>query len=172
MKNKLLLLCFIFSAAFTYAQNYELSTLRIGPFNLKMDIEEADKIAGKKLKEDKNNYGSMMVNYHGEIIEVYVWESYSSDNGSGRQIGNLATKSKKFRTKSGMGVGSTRTQLIEAYKNFPSYCINYGWTDEGTISKSESYFTLTDNDANTELVFTMLNNVVTEVKVYFIEEGC
>ena len=84
-------------------------------------------------------------------------------------IQHLATKSKKFRTKSGMGVGSTKDELLNAYKNYPNYSVNQSW--EENESKTTSFFRLTDIDARTELSFKLVNNTVVEVTIY-VNEGC
>lgn len=162
-----------FSLVMNAQDNFEITTMRIGPIHLKMKIDEADKIAGKKLKVDNdfnntNNYNQ--INYKGEIISVYVYESLEN-NVLSRNLGHISTKSPKFKTKRGMGVGNTRSELIEAYKDFPDFAVSQGWTDDGKVSKTDSYFTLTDNDAGTILSFEMKNNVVTSVTVYY-NEGC
>ncbi len=83
-----------------------------------------------------------------------------------------STKSAKFRTKSGIGVGSTKDELIVAYKNYPNFSVHQGWDDNGeNRSKTISYFNLSDSDAATQLSFKLENNIVTEVSVY-INEGC
>ena len=71
-----------------------------------------------------------------------------------------------------MGVGSTKEELLDAYKNYPNFSVNQMW-DEKTekLSSKMSNFVLTDNDAGTNLSFTLINNVVTEVNVY-INEDC
>lgn len=172
MKLKTLFNFSLFMGILASAQaNYELSTMRIGPFNMKMDPDEADKIAGKKLTV-KQNDGTNFVNYNGEIIEIYVWESSDSSYGTKRNIGHMKTSSKKFRTKGGMGVGSTRDELLDAFRNFRSFSISPEWNDDGSTSKTESFFVLTDLDAHTFIRFEMKNDVVTEVAVYYDEGGC
>ncbi len=150
--------------------NFEITTMRIGPIHLKMNVDEAEKIAGKKLKIDNDFQNVNQINYNGEIISVYIFESLEN-NVRLRHIGHISTKSPKFKTKSLMGVGNTRSELIETYKNFPDFAVTHGWTDDGKVSKTDSYFTLTDNDSGTILSFEMKNNVVTSVTVYF-NEGC
>ena len=71
-----------------------------------------------------------------------------------------------------MGVGNTKDELIEAYKNYPNFSVSQGWDDKGEkLSNTISYFNLSDNDASTELSFKLENNVVVEVSIY-INEGC
>ena len=71
-----------------------------------------------------------------------------------------------------MGVGSTKDQLIDAYRNYPNFSVSQMW-DEKTEKQSSamSSFVLTDNDAGTYLSFTLTNNIVTEVSIY-MNEGC
>jgi hypothetical protein len=71
-----------------------------------------------------------------------------------------------------MGVGNTKNELIEAYKNYPNFSVNQGWEDNSEkTSKTISYFNLSDLDATTELSFKLENNIVTQVSI-FINEGC
>ena len=163
---------------FSFAQdNFDISTLRIGPFTINMKDKAAEKFTTSKLViyDGPNEYNKgNKVNYTGEIIEIIIMEIWDDEGkkANGYQIYSLSTKSKKFRTKSGMGVGSTKDELIDAYRNYPNFSVNQMW-DEKTekLSTSKSSFVLTDNDAGTFLSFTMINNVVTEVNVY-MSEGC
>lgn len=172
MKKTLLLFLVCFSFLIKAQDNFEITTLRIGPINLKMKVEEAEKIAGKKLKVDNDNYeNTNQVNYKGETISIYMYES-SEAGKTHRNIGNISTKSPKFKTKRGMGVGSTKKQLIEAYKDYPDFSLSKSWDDDGKVSKTDSFFSLTDNDASTILSFEMKNDVVIQVAVYYNDGGC
>ena len=151
--------------------NFDLTTLRIGAYTLKMNVYEAEKLAGKTLPI--TDYDKpVKVNYYGEVINLNIFESYVDEkNPNVKNVGSLSTTSKKFRTKSGMGVGSTKDELIDAYRNYPNFEYNTGWGDNGKPKKEEGFFSLRDNDASTILSFKLINNVVTEVSVYF-NEGC
>lgn len=156
----------------------EISTMRIGPFKIHMTSGEAEILAGKKMAvpTEKNEYnGTTMVKYNNELIEVNLsdWYGDGTDNSKPKyEIHSLSTQSPKFRTKSGMGIGSTREQLIDTYRNFSSFEVYPGWTDEGKPSKTESYFVLNDVEAQTQISFKMRNNIVVEVTVSIIYEGC
>ena len=178
MKKLLILSMLFFGMIHSFAQdNFDLSTLRIGPFTIFMKDKAAEQFTKSQLVvyDGPNEYNKKnKVNYNGEIIEIAImpkWDDVGQKE-NGYQIYSLSTKSKKFRTKSGMGVGSTKDQLIDAYRNYPNFSVNQMW-DEKTekLSSAMSSFVLTDNDAGTYLSFTMINDVVTEVSIY-MNEGC
>ncbi|KEY19031.1 hypothetical protein [Kaistella antarctica] len=178
MKKLLILSLLFFGMIHSFAQdNFDLSTLRIGPFTVFMKDKAAEQFSKTKLVtyDGPNEYNKKnKVNYNGEIIEIAIMPNWDDvgQKENGYQIYSLSTKSKKFRTKSGMGVGSTKDQLIDAYRNYPNFSVNQMW-DEKTEKQSSamSSFVLTDNDAGTYLSFTLTNNIVTEVSIY-MNEGC
>lgn len=164
---------FVLAVGFMNAQeNFELSTLRIGPYKIFMDKKDAEKIAGTSLKitdgDKKNN-----VKYNGELIGILLSNGYGGEaNPDGTVITGLSTTSKKFKTKSGMGIGNTKDELINTYRNYPHFNVNPAWDEEtGKSLKEAGYFTLEDDDAGTQLIFKLVNNIVTEITVY-INEGC
>ena len=176
MKKRLLLGLLLFGMNLSFAQqNFDMSTLRLGDLTINMTNKVADKIIKSKIKiVNTDNYQPTTVNYLGENVEIVFARSTNDvgDYDGNFTIFSLSTKSKKFRTKSGMGVGSTKDELFEAYKNYANFCVNQSW-DEKTQKPStvNSNFVLTDMDANTMLSFTLRNNVVVEVSVY-LNEGC
>lgn len=178
MKKLLFLSILLFGMIHSFAQdNFDISTLRIGPFTVFMKDKAAEKFTNSKLVvyNGPNEYNKKnKVNYNGEIIGISIMETWddAGEKQQGYQIYSLSTTSKKFRTKSGMGVGSTKDELLETYKNYPNFSVSQIW-DEKTekLSSSMSSFVLTDNDSGTNLSFTLINNVVTEVSVY-MNEGC
>ncbi|PWN63570.1 hypothetical protein C1631_021565 [Chryseobacterium phosphatilyticum] len=165
---------FVMVLAFGYMnaqENFEVSTLRIGPYKVFMPKVEAEKIAGVKLKNtdgDKKN----LVKYNGETIQIDLFDNYINEaNPSVSSITYMTTTSKKFKTKSGIGVGSTRDDLINAYRNYNSFAVRPDWDEKGKPIKDVGYFTLEDSQAGTHLTFKFVNNIVTEISVY-LNEGC
>ena len=173
MKKLTLILTLLFFGVISAQENYELTTLRIGPYKIFMKADEAEKIAAKKLLQFDEWEKSNTVNFQGENIEIKILNIFISEKENNvPAIYSLSTKSPKFKTKSGMGVGNTKNELIEAYKNYPNFSVNQGWEDDGEkTSKTISYFNLSDLDATTELSFKLENNIVTQVSI-FINEGC
>ncbi|MEF9477634.1 hypothetical protein OWR28_07835 [Chryseobacterium sp. 1B4] len=83
----------------------------------------------------------------------------------------MTTTSKKFKTKSGIGVGSTRDDLINAYRNYPNFSVRPDWDKNDKPVKDSGYFNIEDSQAGTLLSFKFVNNIVTEISVY-LNEGC
>ena len=155
------------------AQSAELSTLRIGAFKYQMTLREANSLSEKPLKTIKSDYGERKVaTYKGDDI-ILEFNNYDENTVPGDiKLYSLSTKSSKFRTKSGLGVGSTKEELFTAYKNYPSFSVGRGWEKEtGKPSATESYFTLDDFEAGTKLHFILKNNIVVEIEIY-LDEGC
>lgn len=175
--KKLTFFCLLFfGMIFLSAQNFELSTLRMGDFTINMKDKTVEKIAKTKLPafNGDNYFRSMKAEYFGQPLEINVLQGVTENGEYALEstIYSLNTKSKKFRTKSGMGVGSTKAQLLEAYRNFPNLKVAQVYEDQtDSFSKINCNFILQDFEAGTALNFTLKNNIVVEVTVY-VNEGC
>lgn len=170
MKNLTFFLLTLFTTAIS-AQNFELSTLRIGEYKIFMKKDDAEKIGKTKFQKFDNSELRSQANYFGEKIDLTIYAGYVSENEPNAEtIQVMSTKSKKFRTKSGMGVGISRAELIKAYQDYANFSVSQDWDDQGK-STTTSYFRLSDIDARTELAFKMVNNIVVEVLIY-LDEGC
>ncbi|MEG0928537.1 hypothetical protein [Chryseobacterium sp.] len=172
MKKIISLFVFVLAFGFANAQeNFEVSTLRIGPYKIFMPKAEAEKIAGTKLKNSDGEKKSI-VKYNGETIQIDIFDNYINEaNPSVPSITYITTTSKKFKTKSGIGVGSTRDDLINAYRNYANFSVREDWDNNGKPVKNSGYFNLEDGQAGTQLSFKFVNNIVTEISVY-LNEGC
>lgn len=173
MKKIIQLLFSLLAFSFLSAQeNFEVSTLRIGPYKVFMKSAEVEKLTGTKLRLMDGGFKNA-VKYNGETIMISTTQEYDNDGKetTGYSIYGVSTTSKKFKTKSGIGIGSTKDDILNAYKNYPNYSVSPGWSDQGVKLKNESYFTMSDSDAGTELSFKMVNNIVTEISVS-LNEGC
>lgn len=169
MKKLSLLLLLI--STFTFAQNYEVSTLRLGDFKIFMPKTEAEKLAKKKLILFDDYEKSNKVNVGAAQVEITLMQQYNGDGkADSMQIYYLKTKSPLYKTKSGIGVGNTKDNLIDAYRNYHNFEVSQYRDEKGNLEK-KSYFTLSDNDAGTWLTFELENNIVVQISVG-INEGC
>ena len=74
-------LCLVFGIL-SAQSNFELSTLRIGPFHLKMSIDEAEKIAGKKLQTNEIYTSFNAVRYNNEVVNLNIYEILNVEHRS------------------------------------------------------------------------------------------
>ena len=176
--KKLFSLLLVLGALKGYAQepNWNLSTLRIGPFKVHMKEAEAIELARKPLKvpSESNEYnGSTVVKYNNELLEVSLAQGYVDEqNQDGVFVSEISTKSTRFKTKSGIGIGSTREELWAAYKDFSRIEIFKPYDENGKRIESDRNFTIYDDEAGTMLTFVLRNNKVAEIKVAIAYEGC
>jgi hypothetical protein len=172
MKKLISIITLVLTFGFMNGQeNFEVSTLRIGPFKVFMPRADAEKIAGIPLT-NSNGEKKNIVKYNGETIQIDLFDNYINEaNPSVPSITYMATTSKKFKTKSGIGVGSSRDDLINAYKNYPNFSVRPDWDASGKPIKDTGYFNIEDSQAGTLLSFKFVNNIVVEISVY-LNEGC
>lgn len=151
------------------AQNGELTTLRIGGFKYQMSLKEVKEISEKPLYDMKDEYSKIAI-YKGQKILLEGISMYEGATENDLKVYSLSTKSPLFKTKSGLGVGSTKEQLFQAYKSYPNFSVGQQWDMKTEkLSTSESYFSLEDITAGTILQFIIKDNIVTEVKIYLNE---
>lgn len=163
MKKIIVLLCLLFPFVVQAQNNNELTTLRIGPYNLQMKAEEAEKIAGKKLKlhSEIDKYNSIL--YNGNEIRINI----SGEADGEKYISQMITTSPAFKTKRGIGVGSTKRQVFEKYMDYPNFSVYQGYDEDSKPIKGETYFSLEDRDAGSMLEFKFINDVVVEAAVFY-----
>lgn len=146
----------------------------MGDLKLFMSLTELKGFTTNKLKvpTEKNEYnGDNHIMYHGESVLVTLTTHYEGENSTtDYKIYSLTTTSKKFKTKSGMGVGNTRAQLVETYKN-SFFEVTPEWNDEGKRDPQNGTFAIHDYDAGTQINFRFKDNVVVEI-IVFVYEGC
>lgn len=169
--KRISLLFLLTASSVAFSQSFEVSTLRIGDFKVFMPKTDADKVADKNLLSFDDYEKSNKINYYGESLDIKIMDQWVGENKpTQKQVYVIKTKSTKFKTKSGMGVGNTRDQLIDVYRNYANFSVNQYKEENNKLSK-QAYFTLEDNDAGTYLTFTLENNIVVEVSVG-MNEGC
>lgn len=169
MKKLIFLFTMFLFSMFSAQENFEINTLGIGPFKIFMKAIEAEKISNKYLavfeEFDKKNSVSLM----GENIEIQVQNINLNEKETNvKCIMSISTKSKKFKTKEGLGVGNTKEQLLERYKDYPNFSYNQAWDfNTNKYSTTISEFNIIDIENGTNLSFIIQNNTIIEVKVSF-----
>jgi hypothetical protein len=155
----------------------QVSTTRINDFRLGEKKSDLERLMGKSINVNFNEYGYMEnpvnVVYKGVVYELFFSSSYD-DNGNELNdyfLYSVRSKDKTLKTLSGIKVGSTFDELLNKFKDY-NIEINDSWDDNGNRTKTERLFTINDYDTGTYLVFKLKNGKVTEFFVSNNEGGC
>lgn len=169
--KKILLFSFIFLATTAVAQNkdYLLSTDGIGPIKLGMSLTDLEKLLQKKITLKVIDIDSVVLvetiktKYKGIDVEIDLIkrQDYIAVDG-------ISTKSPLCKTKSGIGIGATKLQVIAAYEGYhidakPDY------TEDGDKlikSNTKSSITVKEDREGYAIVFSLLNNKVISFSIY------
>ena len=171
MKNTINLIA-LFCSTLIFAQ---VSTTRINDFKLGMKKSELEKLIGKpinvKFDDDRPPELTNIV-FKGIVYELYFMSGYD-ENGNrlnDMELYSVKSKDKSLKTLSGIGIGSSISELIEKYKD-NNIEISDSWDDNGKRTKTTRYFNINDYDAGTYLQMTLKNGRVTDFYVGN-QEGC
>jgi len=155
-----------------------ISTLRMGPFKLEVKKTEVEQILGKQLTFNKkltykDKYGTRInidVLYNSISITMSFLFEPDTDDQDSLQLIYMSTKDPRVRTLSGLGIGSSKTDLLNAFSD--KYNINLyflykynKFTGKTERDTQKRIFSILDNDAGTQLQFILQNNIVTEIIV-------
>jgi len=165
----------LFAILFSTLIFAQVSTTRINDFKIGMKKTDLEKIIGKKINiKLTDGYPTDATNivYKGIVYEVNFSKAYD-DNGNELDeytIYSVGSKDKSLKTLSGIGIGSSISELIEKYKD-NNIEISDSWDDNGNRIKTTRYFNINDYDAGTYLHMTLKNGRVSEFYVGN-QEGC
>ena len=102
--------------------------------------------------------------YKGIDVEIHLFKSQDYITVDG-----LSTSSPLCKTKSGLGIGSTKLQIIAAYEGYhidarPVFTYTEG-SDKTEKSKTESTITVKEDTEGYAIVFSLLNNKVVSLAI-------
>ncbi len=178
--RKIFLLLFIVVATNVTAQNkdYLLSLDGIGALKLGMPLLELEKVLHTKITLKVIDIDSVRLTetikakYKGIDVEIDLFKSQDDITVDG-----ISTSSPLCKTKSGLGIGSGKLQIIAAYEGYhidarPVFTYKEG-DDKPEKSKTESTITVKEDKEGYAIVFSLLNNKVVSfaiVPIYDDEE--
>jgi hypothetical protein len=179
MKEKLavflsaVLICFG-AIAQTSISTDVISTMRMGPFKINSYKADVEKITGSKLVPfDKDDYyDSVKITYNNSNYIVVFANEYNEDAKAPvkMRVVSITSNNTTLKTKSGIGIGSTKAQILAAYDKFDIDIYNdYGYKEKKNARDKIQYINLQDFDAGTQIMFTTENRVVTEITVGIYE---
>jgi hypothetical protein len=180
MKKILLLMSIVVAtSAIAQSKDYLLSLDGIGSLKLGMSLTELNKLLHTKVVLKIIDIDSVRLTetvnakYKGIDVEIDLikWPDETI------VVDGISTSSTLCKTKSGIGIGSTKLQIIAAYEGYyidakPVY--EYEGDDKPKKSKTKSTITIKEDEEGFAIVFNLLNKKVVSFSVIPIfddEEG-
>lgn len=166
-KIQVLIVCIIFCFS-AYAQQAEtdyISTMRMGPFKLGSKKADIETIIDKPISLNES-YEAQVI-YKGSVYNLSFY--YGEDNPT---LSSIKSSDSKLKTKSGVGLGSNKMQILGIYDKFSIQIWNwYDYENPVTPKDKVQGIELRDDDAGTCIMFKTTDRVVNEISVYY-NEGC
>lgn len=168
--KKIFLLLFIFLSTTSIAQNkdYLLSLDGLGAIKLGMPFSDLEKILKANIALKVIDMDSVALTetvatkYKGIDVEIDLFKTqeYIIVNG-------ISASSPLCKTKSGLGIGSTKLQIITAYDGyFLDVQPVYEGDERLQKSKTKATVTVKEDREGNAIVFTLLNNKVISFHVF------
>jgi hypothetical protein len=169
--KKLLPFLFILLSTIAFAQNkdYLLSLDGIGPLKLGMPLIEMEKLLQTKVVLKVIDIDSVRLTetvkakYKGIDVELNLFKR--QDNIIA--LDGISSSSPLCKTKSGLGIGSTKLQIIAAYEGYhidakPVYDYD---NDKPVKSKTMSTVTVKEDEEGYAIIFSLVNNKVVSFEI-------
>lgn len=180
--KKIFPVLFLFLATTTIAQNkdYLLSLDGIGSLKLGIPLTELEKVLKTKITLKVINVDSIVLvetinaKYKGinVAIDLIKWQDETI------VVDGMSTSSPLCKTKSGIGIGSSKLQIIAAYEGYhidARPVFEYEGDDsKPKKNKTKSTITVKEDEEGYAIIFNLLNNKVVSFEIlpiYDDEEG-
>lgn len=171
--KKIIPFLFMLVATNTFAQNkdYLLSLDGIGSLKLGMPLVELEKVLKTKIILKVINVDPVVLietikaKYKGIDVEINLWKRQDHI-----AVDGISASSPLCKTKSGIGIGSTKLQIIASYEGYhidarPVFTYE-GGDKKPEKSKTETTITVKEDTEGHAIVFNLLNNKVISFKIY------
>lgn len=155
---------------------YVLTKNGLGAIKAGMKKDELEKLLGQtivlKEQEDEQSWlDTAEAKYKDLEIELYFHKVYSENESPVYELSGLSTKSTLCKTNTGVGIGSTKQQIIDAY---PNHVINMGpesvQVNDTTwkFSPNKYFIRINDEAWDKHLEFRLTDNKVTRIDVGYL----
>ena len=153
-------------------KEYLITEKGLGDLHIGMKVNETEKLLGKKftLSHMHEPQGSWLdtaqVTYNQVPMDLYFERQYSREDQFEMVLSGIRFTHEKCKTEKGIGVGSHRDDIINAYDGY-SMSIFYDFEDTTytTRSKTRSFVNVSRDDAETMFIFTLQNKKVDAVEL-------
>lgn len=150
-----------------------ISTLRMGPFKLNTAKADIEKAIGQKLpSRSKEYFDTAEVNYGGVKYRLVFNQEYTEDpkKPAPWKLYGVSSSGTTMKTKSLIGIGSTKAEILQAYDKFDITIYNdYDYKNKGNTKDKIQFINLQDFDAGTQITFTTENRIVKKIEVTVYE---
>lgn len=113
------------------------------------------------IKVDGGPYDTIRTSYKGADVMIYLYES---DDKTIATVYGIRSSDPSFRTKDGIGVGTEKAKVIDAYENHTKY-IAPEYETYPVRSKIKSLIAVMDTVESRALLFHIINRKVSSVEV-------
>lgn len=169
---------FLLSSAFAQDNSNLITTMRIGPFKLKSKQSEIETAVKTQLQFVKSTqpdayFDTAFVTYNNVKYQLVFTAEYDENNPNPpKKLYSVSSSNTDLKTKSNIGIGGNKSQILLAYDKMDISIYNdFFYKDKKNPKDKIQYIHVKDNDSYTQIVFTTVDRVVTEVAVTNIEEG-
>lgn len=173
MKKQLTLtILFLSFFAVSFAQDAnQISTMRFGPFKLGSKIVEVEGILKSKVQVKKrgdNWADTINAKYNGADYRLVFTNETDEKNQTTWKLYSISSKNTSLKTKSGIGIGSTKPQILLAYDKFNLTVTNdWEYKEKNNVKDKIQFIQLADYEAETMIYFTTVDRNVTEIEVSY-----
>lgn len=152
---------------------YTVSLEGIGAVKTSMSHQELEKLLNKKVSLPNLTdtisgswQDSAIVKYKDVELNLSFVRAYINNDSFSMRVTGMKTSSPLCKTQNGIGIGSSKQQIIDAFEN--SYILmapEYADTTYTTRSKTLYYIKVRESYEGGEIVFYLNNNKVTAIEV-------
>ncbi|MBS1510601.1 MAG: hypothetical protein JST86_07175 [Bacteroidetes bacterium] len=150
-----------------------ITTMRMGPFKINMNNTEIEKASGLTIPALTAEYmDTVKVNYKGAEYTLVFEHEYDEDSKKPViwKLYAVSSTSTTLKTKSQVGISSTKAAILQAYDKFDMNIYNdYQYKEKGNAKDKIQYINLQDFEAGTMISFTTENRIVTKIEVTIYE---
>lgn len=173
--RKIMLLLLLALTTGLAAQNtdYLVTQNGMGLLKLGMKKAELEKVLGKKIQLknllEKDGYSdTIKVKYKNIDVLVYLEKSWLADDSYELVLSGIRTSSPLCKTAGGIGIGTDKLKIVNAYENSNVY-IWPDYEDETYTrrSKTKSVITIFNDDEANSLTFYLLNKKVVAIEITY-----
>jgi hypothetical protein len=157
------------------ANTDNISTMRIGIFKLKSTVQELEKLLGQKIqvrhKEDAYmDTAKLMYNQANYILSFVKRYKEKETDADVMELRAVSSANTKLKTKSNIGIGSTKTAILAAYDKLDMKIYNdWEYKTKGNVKDKIQFITVRDADSGTDIIFTTEDRMVKSIEVTFYE---